>query len=147
MKIGSQRFHSTAISVSDAEVINVRGHDLCADLIGKLSFTELVWLLITGKAPTDAQRRLLDATLVAIAEHGLVPSVQASRMTLAAAPEALQGAVAAGILGCGSVILGAAEEAGSLLHEVVTRAAADSVEHAANEIVQQYRAAGRQIPG
>ena len=62
--------------------------------------------------PNDAQRRVLDATLVAIAEHGLVPSVQASRMTLAAAPEALQGAVAAGILGCGSVILGATQNAG-----------------------------------
>jgi citrate synthase len=57
---------------------------------------------------------VLDATLVAIAEHGLVPSVQASRMTLAAAPDALQGAVAAGILGCGSVILGASETAGRL---------------------------------
>jgi len=60
MKIGSQTFRSTAICASDAEVINVRGHDLCADLIGKLSFTELIWLLITGKAPNDAQRRLLD---------------------------------------------------------------------------------------
>ena len=61
---------------------------------------------------------MLDATLVAIAEHGLVPSVQASRMTYAAAPDALQGAVAAGILGCGSVILGASETAGRLFTEV-----------------------------
>jgi len=66
---------------------------------------------------------VLDATLVAIAEHGLVPSVQASRLTLAAAPEALQGAVAAGVLGCGSVILGAAEQSGRLLADVVERAA------------------------
>src|SRR5688500_15416199 len=147
MKIGSQTFRSTAICASDAEVINVRSHDLCADLIGKLSFTELIWLLITGKAPNDAQRRLLDATLVAIAEHGLVPSVQASRMTLAAAPEALQGAVAAGILGCGSVILGAAQNAGELLHEVVTRAAAGPFDAAAKEVVQEYRAAQRAISG
>ena len=83
----------------------------CArELIGKITFTDHVWLLVTGEMPSDAQRRVLDATLVAIAEHGLVPSVQASRMTLAAAPEALQGAVAAGILGCGSVILGAAQK-------------------------------------
>ncbi len=57
---------------------------------------------------------MLNATLVAIAEHGLVPSVQAARMTLAAAPDAMQGAVAAGILGSGSVILGASETAGRL---------------------------------
>ena len=73
---------------------------------------------MTGALPSAAQRRVLDATLVAIAEHGLVPSVQASRMTLAAAPEALQGAVAAGILGCGSVVLGSSEAAGRFLAEI-----------------------------
>jgi citrate synthase len=98
--------------------------------------------------PSDSQRRVLDAVLVAIAEHGLVPSVQAARMTLAAAPEALQGAVAAGLLGCGSVILGAAEDAGRLLHEVVTRAGSNkSLREAASEIVGEYRAAQRSIPG
>ena len=90
----------------------MRGRDLCQELVGHYGFTDYIWLLITGRPPSSAQRRMLDATLVAIAEHGLVPSVQASRMTLAAAPEAFQGAVAAGILGCGSVILGAAENAG-----------------------------------
>ena len=115
MKIGAQDRRSSAISTSNAETILVRGRDLCAELIGRVSFTDHVWLLVTGDLPSAAQRRVLDATLVAIAEHGLVPSVQASRLTLAAAPEALQGAVAAGILGCGSVILGSAESAGRLL--------------------------------
>lgn len=78
-----------------------------------------MWLLVTGQLPSVRQRAVLDAALVAIAEHGLVPSVQASRMTLAAALEALQGAVAGGILGCGSVILGAAEGAGQLLAAVI----------------------------
>ena len=124
MKIGSQAHRSSAISSSNEDTILVRGRDLCAELIGRITFTDHVWLLVTGGMPSEAQRRVLDATLVAIAEHGLVPSVQASRMTLAAAPEALQGAVAAGILGCGSVILGASENAGRLLHEVASRAAA-----------------------
>jgi citrate synthase len=124
MKIGSQSHHSSAISASNPQVILVRGKDLCADLIGHISFTDHIWLLITGELPSAGQCAVLDATLVAIAEHGLVPSVQASRMTLAAAPEALQGAVAAGILGCGSVILGAAESAGRLLADVVARVAA-----------------------
>lgn len=147
MKIGAQMFSSTAISSSDAEVINVRGHDLCAELIGNLSFTEMIWLLITGRSANESQRRLLDATLVAIAEHGLVPSVQASRMTLAAAPEALQGAVAAGILGCGSVILGAAETAGHLLEDVVSRARESSFDDAAAQVVQEHRDARRAVPG
>jgi citrate synthase len=147
MKIGSQAQRSSAISSSNEDTILVRGRDLCGELIGHVSFTDHIWLLVTGRMPTEAQRRLLDATLVAIAEHGLVPSVQASRMTLAAAPEAMQGAVAAGILGCGSVILGAAQNAGQLLHEVATRAASGSMEAAARQTVQEYRDAQRSIPG
>ena len=126
----------------------MRGHDLCAELLGRISFTDHVWLLVTGALPTPAQRTILDATLVAIAEHGLVPSVQASRMTLAAAPEALQGAVAAGILGCGSVILGAAEAAGRLLADVIARAAgAPSLDEAAQAAVRAELAGGRAVPG
>jgi citrate synthase len=147
MKIGPQTHRSSAISSSNEDTILVRGRDLCGDLIGRVSFTDHVWLLITGRMPNDVQRRMLDATLVAIAEHGLVPSVQASRLTFAAAPEALQGAVAAGILGCGSVILGATHEAGQLLHEVVTRADSQSLDSAAAAVVGEYRATRRAIPG
>ena len=106
-----------------------------------------MWLLIAGSLPSEAQRKVLDATLVAIAEHGFVPSVQAARMTLAAAPEALQGAVAAGILGCGSVVLGSSEAAGRFLAEVVERAGGGSLEPAATAVVKEYRAAQRAIPG
>ena len=74
MKIGSQAGKLTAISASNPDSIVVRGHDLCADLIGKVTFTDHVWLLVAGKLPSPEQRRVLDATLVAIAEHGLVPS-------------------------------------------------------------------------
>jgi citrate synthase len=77
-----------------------------------------------------------------------VPSVQASRMTFAAAPDALQGAVAAGILGCGSVILGASETCGKLLDEVRQRAGAQpDYVAAATTVVAEYRAARRAIPG
>jgi citrate synthase len=147
MKIGSQRHHASAISSSNERVILVRGKDLCAELIGHISFTDHIWLLIAGQLPSAAQCAVLDATLVAIAEHGLVPSVQASRMTLAAAPDALQGAVAAGILGCGSVILGAAESAGRLLSELVARAPGLELNLAAAERVRQERAARRPIAG
>ncbi|MEY4550244.1 MAG: hypothetical protein RL685_6439 [Pseudomonadota bacterium] len=147
MKIGSQAHHSSAISASNEQVILVRGMDLCADLIGRISFTDHIWLLITGELPSAAQCTVLDATLVAIAEHGLVPSVQASRMTLAAAPEAIQGAVAAGILGCGSVILGAAESAGRLLDTLLRRPQGSPLVEYASEHVRQERAARRPIPG
>ena len=76
--------------------------------MGRLSFTEYFHLLLTGDEPTDEQRFFLDLLLVAIAEHGMMPTNVAARMTLAADPGSLQGAVAAGILGCGPVILGTA---------------------------------------
>src|SRR5262245_60249260 len=98
MKIGPSDVPRTAISTATADRIVVRGRDLCRDLIGKTSLTDYFVLLLTGRDASPAIRAVLDASLVAIAEHGFVPSVQASRMTLAAAPDALQGAVAAGIL-------------------------------------------------
>jgi citrate synthase len=148
MKIGRQDRHSSAISTSNEETIVVRGRDLARELIGSISFTEHFWLLVTGVMPNAAQRRVLDATLVAIAEHGLVPSVQASRLTYAAAPEALQGAVAAGILGCGSVVLGSSEAAGIFLAAIASRIdKGESITDAAQSIVREYRSAGRSIPG
>ncbi|HEU5134480.1 MAG TPA: citryl-CoA lyase [Steroidobacteraceae bacterium] len=147
MKIGTQAQRTSAISASNADAIVVRGHDLCAGLIGVITFTDHAWLLVAGALPSAAQRRILDATLVAIAEHGLVPSVVASRMTLAAAPEALQGAVAAGILGCGSVILGSADAAGRLFTAILARAANAPLESSAREVLAEMRAARQPVPG
>ena len=147
MKIGKQAHRASAISASNADTIIVRGRNLCTELMGSVSFTDHIWLLVTGELPNADQRAVLDATLVAIAEHGLVPSVQASRMTYAAAPDALQGAVAAGILGCGSVILGAAEAAGHLLVGVLARQGAASLDDAAALVVRELREAKRPVPG
>ncbi|HEX6374434.1 MAG TPA: citryl-CoA lyase [Allosphingosinicella sp.] len=119
MRIGPQDQRASAISTSTAATITVRGRDLCGELIGKTDFTSYFWLLVTGRVPSENQRFFADAVLTAIAEHGLVPSVVAARMTYAAAPEAFQGAVAAGLLGCGSVVLGSAEAAGRFLHDLV----------------------------
>jgi citrate synthase len=149
MKIGKETVPRTAISTADEHSITVRGFDLCGDLIGKISFTDYFHLLVTGARPSAKAAAIIDATLVAIAEHGLVPSVQASRMTLAAAPDALQGAVAAGILGCGSVILGASESAGRLFDEIDAYAGdhETDIDAAALAVVSGYRAARRAIPG
>jgi len=148
VKIGSQAHRSTAISASNETTILVRGRDLTQELIGRIGFTDHFWLLLTGALPTQSQRRILDATLVAIAEHGLVPSVQVGRMTLAAAPEALQGSVAAGILGCGSVVLGSSEAAGRFFAAIAARSASgETAAQAAKTVVLEYRAARRSIPG
>jgi citrate synthase len=149
MKIGKATIPETGICTSDDETIVVRGNDLCRDLIGKLSFVDYFWLLVTGQRPDETASRVLDATLVAITEHGLVPSVQASRMTLAAAPDAIQGAVAAGILGCGSVILGASETAGRFFLRIAALAKEKNLplEAAATEVVRELRAAKHAIPG
>jgi citrate synthase len=148
VKIGSQVHRSTAISTSNETTILVRGRDLTQELVGRIDFTEHFWLLLTGTLPTASQRQILDATLVAIAEHGLVPSVQVARMTLAAAPEALQGAVAAGILGCGSVVLGSSEAAGILFASIASRIGTGlSPQQAAKAVVLEYRAEKRSIPG
>jgi citrate synthase len=144
VKIGAQKHLSSAISAANAQRIVIRGLDLCRDLVGKISFTEHLWLLVTGKLPSAAQRRVLDAALVAIAEHGLVPSVVASRMTLAAAPEALQGAVAAGILGCGSVILGSAEAAARFFKGIVDRGLQTS---AVRDALVELRDRRQPVPG
>jgi citrate synthase len=148
MKIGKNTVPRTAICTADEHTIVVRGHDLCRDLIGRVSFSEYFFLLLTGRKPDTAATVVLDATLVAIAEHGFVPSVQASRMTYAAAPDALQGAVAAGILGCGSVILGASETAGRLFAAVAARVdAGEALDAVALATIRELKEQRRSIPG
>lgn len=119
MRIGKQDQPYSAISTSTPEAITVRGKDLCRDVIGQTDFTAWFWFLVTGKEADETQVFFANAVLTAIAEHGLVPSVVATRMTYAAAPEAFHGAVAAGLLGCGSVVLGSAEVAGQFLSGLV----------------------------
>lgn len=150
MRIGKQDQPFTAICTSDAESITVRGKDLVGEVIGKMDFTSYFWFLVTGIEPNEQQLFFANAVLCALAEHGLVPSVVAARMTYAAAPEALQGAVAAGLLGCGSVVLGSAEVAGRFQAECVAdwRASGDDIDTVAVRNIERLRAAGtKAIPG
>jgi citrate synthase len=149
MRIGKQDGAFTAIATSDADSITVRGHDLCDELIGKTGFTEYFWLLVTGSRPSDMQRQVTDACMVAIAEHGLVPSVQAARMTLAAAPEAWQGAMSAGLLGMGSVVAGSSETAGRYICELIEDAkrSGGDLDAAIRESLGNLKAAKAKVPG
>ncbi len=149
MRIGKQDAPFSAISTSSATSIHVRGRDLSRDVIGRMDFTSYFWLLVTGQEPTEVQRFFANAVLTAIAEHGLVPSVVAARMTYAAAPEAFQGAVAAGLLGCGSVVLGSAEESGRFLTMLIETSRRENLEPeaAASSGVEALRAARKNVPG
>ena len=146
MRIGKQDNSYSAISTSTPETITVRGYDLCQDLVGQLDFTSYFWLLSTGEMPNEEQKFFANAVLLSIAEHGLVPSVVAARMTYAAAPEAFQGAVAAGLLGCGSVVLGSAEEAGKFYAGLVAQAHDDPARHL-RDAITALRANKKAIPG
>jgi citrate synthase len=117
--------------------VEVRGRDLTGDLMGRLTFTEYFHLLATGREATEDERFFLDLLLVSIAEHGLMPSNVAARMTFAADPGSLHGAVAAGILGAGPVVLGTSAECARLL-------ASDEEPLAA---ARRLHAAGERVPG
>jgi citrate synthase len=149
MRIGKQDAPFTSICTSDAHSITVHGRDLCGDIIGKMDFTSYFWLLVTGDEPTEVQKLFANAVLAAIAEHGLVPSVVAARMTYAAAPEAFHGAVASGLLGCGSVVLGSADVAGRFYADLVgqTHDQHKSAAEVAADGVRALRATRQAIPG
>jgi citrate synthase len=145
MAFGQSGEAVTHISQAHPDRVEVRGRDLTGDLMGRVSFTEYFHLLLTGEEPTEDQRFFLDLLLVAIAEHGMMPTNIAARMTLSADPGSLQGAVAAGILGCGPVILGTADECARLLVEARERGGDPAT--AATELAREIRARGGKLPG
>src|SRR6478736_305086 len=148
MQIGKPGPAVSGIAQAYPDRVEVRGRDLTGDVMGRLTFTAYFHLLLTGREPTDDEHFFLDLLLVAIAEHGLMPTNVAARMTLAADPGSLQGAVAAGILGCGPVILGTAEECARLLEEAEGRVEAGGAPEAvAGEVAREVRAAGGRLPG
>jgi citrate synthase len=143
----------TWIGSSTADSITVGGRDLPSEVMGKLSLTELAYLLVTRREPTPAQRRMLDAVLVSLADHGLTPSALAARLTYTGAPEAIQGAIAAGLLGAGSVFLGPTGDTAEFLFDALRAHDAgvdpdDATLHRiAEDAVDARRAAGERVPG
>jgi citrate synthase len=128
--------------------VEVRGRDLTGDLMGRVGFTDYFHLLLTGSEPSEEQRFFLDLVLVSIAEHGMMPTNVAARMTLAADPGSLQGAVAAGILGAGPIVLGTSGECALLLEDAKRRVAAGAEPEAvAAGIARELHDAGEKAPG
>jgi citrate synthase len=146
--IGKPGEAKSALCTADAERILIRGRDLAGDLMGRLTFTEFFFLLMTGKEASEKQRFFLDLLLVAIAEHGLTPTAISARMTYDADPDSLQGALAAGILGCGTVILGTAQLCGDVLVEAAKRVdAGEEPDAVVKAMTAEVRTRGGRMPG
>jgi len=111
--------YPTGLGTSDRDSISLLGLDLAEDLMGKVSFGELAFWLATKQRPTPQQVRVFEAVLVSLADHGFTPTAIAARLTYYSAPESLQGAIAAGLLGGGSRFLGVTEDTGRYLNSVV----------------------------
>ena len=143
----------TGIGRSTPDAITVRGRDLATELMGKVTFTEMAFLLVANRVPSAGEARLFDAALVSLADHGLTPSVLAARLTWTGATESLQGAVAAGLLGAGNVFLGVVEDTARFLAGIldglppVDAAGSEAVRRAAEEAVAAEISAERRIPG
>jgi citrate synthase len=141
----------TWIGSSDRDRITVAGLDLPSDVMGRLTLTELAYLLVTRREPTTGERRMVDAVLVSLADHGLTPSALATRLTHTGAPESVQGAVAAGLLGAGSVFLGPAGDTAQFLAAALAGASADPDDAVLRDVaaaaVRQRLETGARVPG
>lgn len=140
----------TRLGKADLDRVLVRGIDLNEELLGSTTYTEMVGLMLLGRRPTAAQTRMLDALLVVLVEHGLVKPVVVARFVYSNAPESLQAAVAASLLGAGSRHLGSSEWCAQVLQEALPAGSSDdsgSLDAVAVRIVTDHAARKERIPG
>jgi citrate synthase len=142
----------TSLGTSTADEIRLLGRDLTADLMGRVGFGELAFWLVAMRRPTPGEVRVFEAVLVALADHGFTPTAIAARLTYLSAPDSLQGALAAGLLGGGSRFLGVTEDCGLWLHAALSEVAEHPTDDTgwdalALDAVRRTRAAGRYVPG
>lgn len=146
----TQAHFSTSLGSSTPDTITVQGYDLCHDLIGKVDFGSVAFLLVAGRLPTTSEARMFNAVLVTLADHGLTPSALATRLTYTGAPEAVQGAIASGLLGAGSVFLGVLEDTARLLQthlQGIGGTTDETLRRTARVTVNDLVAQGHRIPG
>jgi citrate synthase len=143
--------YETALGASTPDTITLLGHDLAADVMGEVGFGELAFWLATQERPTRGQVRVFEAVLAALADHGFTPTAIVTRLTWLSAPDSVQGALAAGLLGGGSRFLGVTEDCGNFLHAVLAGAEAPTDEAGWDALalatVRARRAAGAFVPG
>jgi citrate synthase len=145
--------YPTALGASSLKSITLLGSDLARDVMGTVGFGELAFWLATQRRPTTGETRVFEAVLAALADHGFTPTAIVTRLTYLSAPDSVQGALAAGLLGGGSRFLGVTEDCGRFLHEVLARVEGDlpaddtGWDALALETVTARRAVGRFVPG
>jgi citrate synthase len=147
--------YPTALGASSPDRITLLGKDLAAEVMGEVGFGALAFWLATQRRPTPAETRVFEAVLAALADHGFTPTAIAARLTYLSAPDSVQGALAAGLLGGGSRFLGVTEDCGRYLHGVLEAAGAEgglpSDEHGWNSLARDAlrasEATGLRIPG
>lgn len=143
----------TSLGISTRDTITLMGHDLAGELVGRVGFGELALRLITLRTPTPGETRVFESVLVALADHGFTPTAIAARLTYLSAPDAIQGALAAGLLGGGSRFLGVSEDTGAFLHDALAAAGDDlptddaGWDALATRAVRARREAGGFVPG
>jgi citrate synthase len=144
--------YRTGIGTSTADRITLLGQDLAHDLIGQITFGDLAFRLVAKRQPTPGELTMFEAVLVSLADHGFTPTAIAARLTYTSAPESIQGALAAGLLGGGSRFLGVTEDAARFLADGLAEEQSlpqDDVgwDELAARLVERTRAAGRFVPG
>jgi citrate synthase len=146
---GTQPSMRTSIGFSTEDQIRVRGYNLSEELMGEVDFGSMFFLLVSGRVPNQGEARLFNAVLVALADHGLTPTALAARLTYTGAPDAIQGAIASGVLGAGSVFLGSFEDVGRILQEAAPNSDAsdDELRELAKETVAALRRENLKVPG
>ena len=137
---------STSICTSDLTSITVRGRDLVNELVGELSFTEMLYFLSCGRKPDAGQVKVLDACLVTIMEHGINPSTIVARLIADTVPDEPQVAIAAGLLGVGGVFAGTSEQCAAVLLELASEVQRDG-EGAIRKTAERLIASGQPIAG
>jgi citrate synthase len=135
----------TKLSTHRLDALFLRDKNLVDEVMGKMSFTDAMFYHIIGTAPTPGQTAVLDAVLVTLMEHGFTPSAISTRLTYLSAPEAMQSAVAAGLLNVASQFIGTMENCAALLAEI--SADPDGADTACRRIVQHHKDAGKYMPG
>ncbi|VFR24695.1 Citrate synthase (si) [plant metagenome] len=124
--------------------MHYRDADLVEDLLGKKTFTEVMFAQIMGREARPVDLRIVDAVLITLMEHGLTPSAIATRLIYMSAPENLQGAVASGLMAVGSQFVGTMENCAGLLARIIE---ASNPAAEARAIAQAHRAERRSLPG
>lgn len=138
----------TGLGKAELHRILVRGYDLTEELLGKITFSQMTCLMLLGRLPTPGETRMTDALLTILVEHGLVSSAVVARLTYHTAPEAIQGAVAAAILGAGSVHLGSSEWSAKMLVEALPRESKEAdLDAVAASVVSRYAERKQRLPG